>query len=259
VLVPASQKRYAAHVVGYDVSADVAVLQLQHASNLKTVSLSTAKTSVGQRVLALGNAGGTNSLISAAGLVTGIGKTITASNDQGGSERLTGLIEVNANVQAGDSGGPLLDRSGHVLGMDTAASQGRFGFGYAANVSPDAFAIPISTALSVAQKIEAGTASATVHIGATAFLGVEVESASSYSSTPGALIAGIVSGGPASAAGLTTGDVITSIAGTNINSPSAITKLVLAKKPGASVSVSYVDGYGDSGHVVVKLGSGPPQ
>lgn len=259
VLVPASQHRYAARIVGYDVSADVAVLQLQNASNLKTVSPSTAKTSVGQRVLALGNAGGTSSLVSAAGTVTGLGKTIMASNDEGGSERLTGLIEVNANVQAGDSGGPLLDRSGHVLGMDTAASQGGFGFGYTANVTPDAYAIPITTALTVAHKIEAGQTSAAVHIGTTAFLGVEVESAPSYSGVSGALIAGTVPGGPAQTAGLTPGDVITSIAGTSVASPSTITKVVLAKKPGATVVISFVDQDGSSGHVSVKLGSGPPQ
>jgi S1-C subfamily serine protease len=264
VVVPGSGQRYAARVVGYDVSADVAVLQLQHASGLKTVSASTVKASLGQKVHALGNAGGTGSLISAAGAVTGIGKTITASDDQGGSERLNGLIETNAGVQAGDSGGPLLDSANRVVGMDTAASQGRFGFGYAAAVTPDAYAIPISTALSVAQKIEASQASATVHIGATAFLGVEVESIPSngysrYSDVSGALIAGVVPGGPASVAGLTTGDVITSIAGKTVTSPSAITKLVLSKKPGASVAVSYIDGYGDSGHLTVKLGSGPPQ
>jgi S1-C subfamily serine protease len=196
--------------------------------------------------------------------VTGIGKTITASNDEGGSERLNGLIETNAGVQAGDSGGPLLDSANRVVGMDTAASQGGFGFGYTAAVTPDAYAIPIATALSVAERIEAGQASATVHIGATAFLGVEVESVPDYgysrfSDVSGALIAGIVTGGPASAAGLTTGDVITSIAGTTVTSPGAITKIVLAKKPGASISVSYLDGYGDSGRVTVKLGSGPPQ
>jgi S1-C subfamily serine protease len=264
VVVPGSGQRYTARVVGYDVSADVAVLQLQHASNLKTVSPSTAKATLGQKVHALGNAGGTGSLITATGSVTGTGKTITASNDEGGSERLTGLIETNAGVQAGDSGGPLLDSANRVVGMDTAASQGGFGFGYTANVTPDAYAIPISTALSVAQKVEAGQASATVHIGATAFLGVEVQSVpsygySQYSDVSGALIAGVVSGGPASLAGLTTGDVITSIAGKTVTSPSSITKIVLAKKPGTSISVSYIDGYGASGRVTVKLASGPPQ
>jgi S1-C subfamily serine protease len=263
-VLPSTGQRYTARVVGYDVAADVAVLQLQHVSNLKTVTISSARASIGQRVRALGNAGGSGNLVSATGTVTGLGKTITASNDEGGSERLTGLLETNANVQSGDSGGPLLDSSGRVIGMDTAASQGRFGFGYTASVTHDAYAIPIATALAIAQKIEAGQESATVHIGATAFLGVEVEAIPSYGysrygDVSGALIAGIVPGGPAETAGLSTGDVITAIAGKTVTTPATITKVVLAKKPGATVSVSYLDQYGDGGHVAVKLGSGPPQ
>jgi S1-C subfamily serine protease len=253
-IVPATGKRYTARVVGYDVAADVAVLQLQNASNLKTITVSSAKASIGQTVRALGNAGGSGSLISATGAVTGLGRSIVASNDEGGAERLTGLIETNANVQSGDSGGPLLDSAGRVVGMDTAASQGGFGFGYTASVTHDAYAIPISTALAIAQQIEAGHASAAVHIGATAFLGVEV-AATSY----GTVIAGTVPGGPAEAAGLSMGDVITAIAGKAVTSPSVITKVVLAKKPGATISVSYTDQSGNSGRVAVKLGSGPPQ
>jgi S1-C subfamily serine protease len=253
-VVPSTGKRYTARVVGYDVAADVAVLQLQHASNLKTVTISSAKASIGQRVRALGNSGGAGSLISATGDVTGLGRTITASNDEGGSERLTGLIETNADVRSGDSGGPLLDSAGRVIGMDTAASQGGFGFGYTAASTPDAYAIPISTALSVVHQIEAGKASTTVHIGATAFLGVEIEAAS-Y----GTVIAGTVPGGPAASAGLTAGDVIKSIAGKTVGSPSTITKVVLTKKPGMSVRVGYIDQYGGTGSAAVTLGSGPPQ
>ena len=107
-------------------------------------------------------------------------QSITASDSgDGTSEQLSGLIETNANIQAGDSGGPLVDTSGNVLGIDTAASAG---FSYQ---SPDqssgaqGYAIPINTADSIAKQIEAGNASSNVHIGATAFLGVEVQSSSS--------------------------------------------------------------------------------
>jgi S1-C subfamily serine protease len=148
VVVPKTGHSYTAKVVGYDKSADVALLQLQGASNLKTVSASSTKLAVGTKVTALGNAGGNGSISSATGTVTGLGKQITASDDQGGTETLTGLIETNAAVQPGDSGGPLLNSKGQVVGMDTAASSG-FGF---QNVSAatDAYAIPIAKALTIA-------------------------------------------------------------------------------------------------------------
>jgi S1-C subfamily serine protease len=260
VVVPKTGHSYTARVVGYNRTADVALLQLQGASNLKIVSIGSAKLSVGATVTALGNAGGNGSISSATGRVTGLGKSITASDDQGGSERLTGLIETNAGVQPGDSGGPLLNSKGQVVGMDTAASSG-FGF---QNVSAaDAYAIPIAKALTIAHAISSGKASATVHIGATAFLGIEVQSvnAAGYggASASGALIAGVVSGGPAASAGLAAGDVITAINGHTVSSPSAVSALVLTKKPSAKITVAYVDRSGASQTTTVTLGSGPAQ
>jgi S1-C subfamily serine protease len=267
VVVPKTGHSYTARVVGYDRSADVAVLQLQGASNLKTVSIGSARLSVGAQVTALGNAGGTGSISSAAGSVTGLGKTITASDDSGSSEQLTGLIETNAGVQPGDSGGPLVNSRGQVVGMDTAASSSA-GFGFQSVSATDAYAIPIAKALTIAHAISAGNASATVHVGATAFLGIQVESVAGAgngygglggTSTSGALIAGVVSGGPAASAGLTAGDVITAIDGHAVSSPASIPALVLTKKPGAKLTVAYVDRSGTSHTATITLGSGPPQ
>ena len=121
---------------------------------------------------ALGNAGGTGRLTSASGTVTGVDRSITVSDDQGGSESLSGLIETNAAVRPGDSGGPLLNSSGQAIGMDTAASVGN---DVAQAATNDGYAIPINKALSIVKQIERGNDSATVHIGDTAFLGVEVD------------------------------------------------------------------------------------
>src|SRR5439155_15008504 len=192
VVVPKTGHSYKARVLGYDRTADVALLQLQGASNLKTVSISSAKLHVGATVTALGNAGGNGSITTATGTVTGLGKSITASDDAGGSEQLIGIIETNAGVQPGDSGGPLVNSKGQDVGMDTAASS-RFGFqGISAT---DAYAIPIAKALTIAHAISSGKASSTVHIGATAFLGIEVESVNTPgfggASASGALIAGV--------------------------------------------------------------------
>jgi S1-C subfamily serine protease len=253
VVVPQTAHSYKARVLGYDRTADVALLKLQGASNLKTVSTSSAKLLVGANVTARGNAGGDGKITSATGTVTGLGKSITASDDSGVSEQLTGLIETNAGVQPGDSGGPLVNSKGQVVGMDTAASS-RFGF---QNVSAtEAFAIPITKALTVAHAISAGKASATVHLGATAFLGIEVDSSASGS---GALIASVVSGGPAASAGLSAGDVITAINGHTVSSAAAIPALVLAKKPGARITIAYDDQSGTGHTATVTLGSGPPQ
>src|SRR5438270_7086965 len=145
VVVPGTSHHYSARVVGYDQAADVAVLQLRGASNLKTAALGdSSKLTTGQAIHAVGNAGGTGTLTPAGGTITGLGKAITVGDTQGASKRLTGLIETDAALQPGDSGGPLLTANGKVIGMDTAASTG-FGF-QAASVS-DSYAVPINTAL----------------------------------------------------------------------------------------------------------------
>ena len=172
-------RTYTAKVVGYDKTHDVAVLQLQNASGLQTVTLSSAGAQSGQKVVALGNAlgkGGTPSVVS--GRITGLGQSITASDQGAGdSEQLTGMISHNAPIQPGDSGGALANTEGEVIGMNTAASDssssGSPSQSSQAQTATQAFAIPITRASSIAGQIEAGTPSSTVHIGATAFLGVE--------------------------------------------------------------------------------------
>jgi S1-C subfamily serine protease len=256
IVVPRTGRSYTAKVVGYDVSDDVAVLQASGASNLKTVSRgSSAAVKVGQVVRAVGNAGGTGTLSSASGTVTGLARAITVSDDQGGSESLGGLIATNADLQPGDSGGPLLNSAGKVIGMDTAASVSGYGFRQLA--ASYGYAIPINKAIAIAKRIESGKASATVHIGGTAFLGVEVVANGPDGS--GAMIAAVVPAGPAAAAGLTAGDVITSFGGHAIASPAGLTSLVMTQKPGTRVSVTYLNQTGTSQKTNVTLGSGPPQ
>jgi S1-C subfamily serine protease len=174
-------KTYSANVVGYDRTGDVAVIKLVNASGLQTVSIASGTAAVGQAVVGIGNAGGSGGTPSAAGgSVTALAQSITASDDNGGnSENLSGLIEVNAGIEPGDSGGSLVNASGQVLGMDTAASEDST---YEVS-GTQAYAIPIHTALTIAKQIEAGKASTVVHIGATGFLGVSVEASSTSSGT----------------------------------------------------------------------------
>ena len=98
--------------------------------------------------------------------------------------------------------------------MDTAASVG-FSF---QTTGTDGYAIPINSAVAIAKKIESGHSSASVHIGPTGFLGVQVESSQSGSSPSGAVIHEVLPGSPAASAGLVAGDVITSLGGAAVHS-----------------------------------------
>jgi len=253
VVDPSTHRTYTATVLGYDVADDVAVLKLQGATNLKTVKLGdSSKARAGEAVTAIGNAGGTGRLTTAAGRIVALRQTITASDEDGSSEQLTGLLETNAGIQPGDSGGPLLDSStGKVLGMDTAASSN-----LVAQRASQAYAIPINKALTIAKQIEAGN-STVAHIGATAFLGVSVEDAGQGVS--GALIHDVVSGGPADQAGLAPGDVITALDGNTVDSAATLGSVMQHETPGASVEVDYLDQFGTPQTTTVTLGTGPAQ
>jgi S1-C subfamily serine protease len=254
VVVPNTGQSYTAQVVGYDVSHDVAVLRASGASNLKTISQGdSASVNPGQSVQAVGNAGGTGRLSFASGTVTNVDRAITVGDDQGGSESLSGLIETNAAVRPGDSGGPLLNSSGQVIGMDTAASVSN---DVAQTTTNDGYAIPINNAMSIVKQIESGNGSGTVHVGGTAFLGVE-STANSYSS--GAEISAVVPGSAAEAAGLTAGDMILSVGGHTISSPDELSQVVLTQKPGASISAVYLDQAGATQTTNLTLASGPPR
>src|SRR5580704_10208727 len=171
--VAATGKNYLAKVVGYDVTGDIALIQLQNASGLHPVPTGdSSQVKTGATVMAMGNAEGRSEIVSATGQVTGINQTITAS-DQGGtvsSETLHGMLETNANIVAGDSGGPLVNSAGRVIGIDTAGNNVSFNQQQAVS----GFAIPINTALSVAQQIAAGHASSTIVVGYPPFIGIYV-------------------------------------------------------------------------------------
>lgn len=149
VMIATTGKTYSASVVGTDKTDDVAVLQLSGATALQTVRIDSDSVSVGNDVTAVGNAGGTNQLTAASGTVTALRQTITTQAEAtAAAETLRNLIETNADVQAGDSGGPLYDSHGEVLGMDTAASSGG---------AVQSYAIPIASALDIAARSRAAT------------------------------------------------------------------------------------------------------
>ena len=226
------------------------------------------KVASGEKIVGIGNAGGLGGTPSyVTGSVVALNQAITAGDqtNPAGSEKLNGLIEVNAAIQPGDSGGPLVNAKGEVVGMDTAGSSLNGGFGFiSGNTSGNrGYAIPINTALAIVSSITADKAVSGVHIGATAFLGVEFDSAAASfanaNSSSGVTIAGTVPGTPAQKAGLAAGDVITSINGQSATSGSELQTILLTKKPGNTIHVDYLNVNGKATSVNVVLASGPAQ
>ena len=293
----ANGHKYQAKVVGYDVTGDIALIQLQGASGLTTIPRGDSNSvKTGDSVVALGNAEGQNAIVPAAGQVTALNQTITAG-DQGGTisrETLRNMIQTNANIVSGDSGGPLANSAGQVIGMDTAGNDG----GFAVQQDSSGYAIPIDNALAVAQQIEQGQASSTVTIGYPPFMGVYIGQGSNsdpqaqaeqqnggngfggfggngnqncYTSdrnlTPpsnianvnsGTLILGTICGGPAMAAGMTAGSVITAVNGQAIGSPDSLTGMVSKFKPGTTIEVTWVSPSGQRSTSSITLTAGPP-
>jgi len=258
VVDPATRRRYAATVVGYDVADDVAVLRLKGASALQSVDTGdSAGLKRGATVRAVGNAGGAGGKPAVAtGTIRALNRTITVSDDNGNTRRLSGLIETDAALEPGDSGGPLLNAAGKVIGMDTA---GTVGVAFQPSGS-DGFAIPINRALSITSQILAGRASARVHVGPTAFIGIDVQTAHSFDGRAlGLLVTGVVSSSPAQRAGLAAGDVITALDGHAIRQPRALAKRVFADSPGSKIRLGWLDRFGNRRSATLTLASGPPQ
>src|SRR5580692_1433488 len=305
----ANGHRYQAKVIGYDVTGDIALIQLQGASGLKTVPIgNSSATKTGDSVVAMGNAEGGNAIVPVTGQVTALNQTVTAG-DQGGTitqETLHNMIQTNADIVSGDSGGPLANSAGQVIGMDTAGNDG----GFAVQQNTSGYAIPIQNALAVVAQIRQGQASSTVTIGYPPFMGVYIGQGSNsdpqaqaelqnggngfggngfggngfggngngngnqncYTSdqnlvapanianvNSGTLILGTICGGPAMAAGMTAGSVITAVNGQAIGSPDSLTGVVSKFKPGTTINVTWVSPSGHRSTSSIKLSAGPPQ
>jgi S1-C subfamily serine protease len=270
VVVP-GHGTHTATIIGTDPSADVAVLKLSGLTGLPTVKFGDSSTvTVGLPVVAIGNAlglGGSPTVTQ--GIISATGRTITATDETGSNpETLHGLLQTDAPISPGNSGGPLVDAASKVTGMDTAAaSAGTAGASLG-------FAIPANTVLTVAGEIEAHKDLPGLVYGRQAFLGVEVVDssqaggvnfgfgfgfnpvASTPNGTPGVVVAAVDPGSPAATAGLESGDVITAIDGHATATTSALSKVIEAKKPGQVVSLT-VSTQAGTETVRVHLGQGP--
>jgi S1-C subfamily serine protease len=260
VTVGGTGPTYTAKVVGYDVTEDVALLQItDKVSNLPTVTFGDpSKISVGDPVVAIGNALGKGGTPQATqGHVTALDQQVTAGDNQGQSETLEGMIQINAPIQPGDSGGALVDANARIIGMNTAAAGGGRFNAQASNIG---FAIPIDNAVSIVSQIRTGTDTDKVHIGDRALLGVQVQDASGQNGPvdAGAFVVGVQDGTGASAVGMQQGDVLVSLNGKAIADQQALRNALYPFHPGDKVSVGWVDASGARHNADIKLIVGPP-
>ena len=229
-------------IVGLDPLNDVAYLKINGASDLPTVTLGDSKTiAVGQPVLTIGNALGMYQNTVAQGIVSGIGRSLTAYDSDGtNGENLSDLIQTDAAINPGNSGGPLVNAAGEVIGINTATSTDYNGLG---------FSIPISATKGMLNGIIENGRAERAYIGVV-YTAVTPEIAKAYNLPVkyGAYLtvggnsrsSAIVSGGPAAKASLKDGDIITKINGVQIGSAGSLSSLVSEYKVGDIIEIEYV-------------------
>lgn len=242
---------YEVDVLGFDRSHDVAVLQLRGAGGLPAANIgSSARVAVGDPVVAMGNAGGHGGTPSAVpGRVIALNQTVSAADElTGSSETLTNMIKADTPIRPGDSGGPMVNAAGQVIGMNTAASD-NYKF---AQPGGEGYAIPIDQAMAIANQIRAGISTNTIHIGETAFMGVGV-----VDDNGGARVAQVLEGTPAAESGIAKDDVITSVNGRPVNSATDLTDVLDQRHPGDTVTLTWRSPMGGDRSATVTLVPGP--
>lgn len=245
VTVVSTGQTFDATYVGGDDVADVAVLQLEGASGLTPVDLSEDAAQVGDAITAVGDAGGDGgSLTAAPGTVSALGQDITVEETDGSAAKLTDLIQMDAYVVPGDSGGAVLDDEGDVVGMNVAASSG--------TGDVTGYAIPIATVDAIVEQVEAGDESGDVELGYSGYLGVGLDPSASS-----ALVAQVIDDTAAEEAGLAVGDTITAVDGDTVRTAEALRTAIAAHDPGDSVTITWTTSGGTTESATVTLGEGP--
>jgi putative serine protease PepD len=236
---------YDARVIGGDIQDDLAILDID-ATGLPTVPLGTSgDLELGQPVVAIGYALGLAGGPSVTtGIVSSLTRRITVQDAnciecENGQRVYTDVIQTDAAINPGNSGGPLVDLAGRVVGINTA------GAGSAENIG---FAIQIDSAKPIIEDA-ANNPSAPV-----AFMGVQFDFASTGD---GALIAGVIDGGPADDAGVQPGDVVVLFDGEPVGSTDELGALIRSHAPGDVVEVGIVRADGSEATVTIELGLNP--
>jgi putative serine protease PepD len=249
----ADGSRHTATVVGSSPSYDLAVLKIAGVSGLIPATLATgANPQVGQTVVAIGSPEGLTGTVTS-GIVSALNRTVTVQADNGAAVVYNGL-QTDAPINSGNSGGPLVNLQGQVVGIDSAiASAGSQGSGQSGSIGLG-FAIPVDQAQRVAQELMAtGTATKPV-------LGVQGNPAATTTTgaTTGAQVTAVTPGSPAAQAGIAAGDVVTKVGNDAVGNFADLIARIGAAAPGSQVTLTVTTG-GTTRTVPVTLGSTPDQ
>ncbi|HVV38293.1 MAG TPA: trypsin-like peptidase domain-containing protein [Acidimicrobiales bacterium] len=241
-----------ADLVGADPVNDVAIIKVRNASGLKTVTLgNSSQLEVGDDVIAIGNA---LALVGGNTVTKGIVSALNRSIDDP-QENLSHLIQTDAAINAGNSGGPLLNAKGEVVGMNTVVIRGD---GSGATVESIGFAIAIDSIKPLIDQLrsgKSGAAQGSPFIGvATVSLTPDLKAQLGVPVDNGAVVQDVTAGSPSENAGIRVGDVITKFDGKDVASSSDLVAAVRASKAGAKVSFTYYRG-GDKRTGTLTVGS----
>ena len=226
-------------IITTDPLSDIAILKISNAKGLKAAELGDSKAlNIGQQVIAIGNALGEYDGTVTSGIISGVGRTVNASSDDGTTkETLTDMIQTDAAINSGNSGGPLVNAQGQVVGVNTAVASEAQGIG---------FAIPISSVKGILKSIAEGKTPNRAYLGAN-YISVnpQVQKAYNLNVSKGALIKNrngkaIISGSPAQKAGLKDGDIITKIDDIEISKNISLGSLIGEKSVGDKVKITYI-------------------
>lgn len=250
VVIAGRSGNFTAQVIGVAPAKDIALIQIEGVSGLPTITIApSSSVKVGDPVVAIGNALGAGGAPSVTrGNVIALDQTITASEGNGVSEQLVGMIQSDAPIQPGDSGGAIVNSASQVVGMITAGDVQ----GFRSQVSTVNYAVPTDTAISYVNKIRSGVASADIVYGQVGFMGVSVRNAS-----PGAQVVTVQPGSPAESAGITPGAVITKVGGTTISDSASLGTAIRSHKSGDRVSVTWTNQSGTHTATLTLAGVNP--
>ena len=225
-------------VVATDPLNDVAFLKINNVSDLKPIALGDSTTlTVGQEVIAIGNALGVYSNTVTAGVISGTGRAVTATDESYTTyETLTDMIQTDAAINGGNSGGPLVNAAGEAIGINTAVSAEGDNVG---------FAIPISSVKGMVNQLLATGSAKRSYLGLTyiALTPTVAETydlpvdAGAYVSSGSSHESAVLDNGPAAAAGIKDGDIITHVNGVAVGAAGSVSTLVGAYAPGDTVQV----------------------
>jgi S1-C subfamily serine protease len=242
-------RTYDVALIGVDLANDVALLQLEHASGLRTVTLGrSASVTVGDGIVVIGYPGSS----AFAGRISGLSESVdvdVSPSERGASNepksRYSGMLHTDARNRAGTSGGPVVDTDGLVIGMVQVGGD------------TDDFDIPIDRALASAREIASGHSSADVLIGAPAELGVVARSWSPSAGAPGAKVVKVYPNTAAETVSLRAGDVISAIGDAAIASAPELRQVLARHHPGDRVGITWTDSRRHAHTVNVTLRTGP--